>query len=252
MKSIIIIVLLAYAGLCLLLFVFQKSILYYPQPAIGIDGAEPIKVEVEDLALSGWVVNPEKDNAIIYYGGNAEMIETNAPQFRELLQDHALYFIPYRGYGDNLGEPEESKLYSDALSVFDHVSKKHRSISLIGRSLGSGVATHVASMRAVEKIALITPYDSIVAVAGTHYPFFPVSLLVNQKFLSIEKAPNIKSPALILIAEKDQVIPPMHSERLAKAFDKSLLTKTIIKKASHNDISNYEVFESELRKFFRE
>jgi len=251
MKSLIIIILLSYTGLCLVLFFFQKSILYFPQPAIGVDDAESIRVDAGDLTLSGWIVNPGQDKAIIYYGGNAEVIEQNIWQFRSLFANYSIYFIPYRGYGDNSGEPEESKLYADALAVYDQIKEKHQSISVIGRSLGSGVATYVASERAIDRIALITPYDSIVSVAKTHYPFFPVSVLVHQKFLSVERAGKINSPVLVLIAQNDQVIPPKHAEALAKAFDESLLVKITIKNASHNDISNFSEFEKSLGKFFR-
>ena len=253
MKSLIIIIVFVYFGLCLALFLFQKSILYYPQPAIGVDNqAETIQIDVGELELSGWVVNSGQQKAIIYYGGNAEVIEQNIPQFRRLFTNYTLYFIPYRGYGDNAGEPDESKLYSDALAVYNLVSKQHDTISLIGRSLGSGVATFVASERDVSKVALITPYDSIVSVAKTHYPFFPVSLLVNQKFLSIKRAPQIGVQVLILIAENDQVIPPKHSEALARAFEQRLLTKVTISNASHNDISNFQTFEKSLADYFSE
>ena len=90
--------------------------------------------------------------------------------------------MDYRGYGFSTGVSTEATLYRDALKLYDSVKSKHTRISLGGRSLGTAVATYVAAYREVSKLALITPFDSIVNVAQGKYPVYPVHLLLHDTF----------------------------------------------------------------------
>ncbi|MCW8878377.1 MAG: alpha/beta hydrolase [Kangiellaceae bacterium] len=251
MKSLIIFVVLVYLLLCGLMFVFQRSLLFFPQSSKSLAGVESIQLKNKGQLLNGWVLNPSNAKAIIYYGGNAEAIEANINDFYRWFPEYTIYLIPYRGYGLNSGEPTEAALYTDALAVFDHVTAIHQSISLIGRSLGSGVATYVAVNREVEKIALVTPYDSIVEVAKTHYPIFPISWLARDRFESNKRAASIDIPTLILIAEKDQVIPVKHSEALAELFSSEILQKITVRNARHNDIHIHPTYNRIIVEFFK-
>ncbi|TQV86933.1 alpha/beta hydrolase [Aliikangiella coralliicola] len=249
MKSILIILVISYILLCLLLFLFQRSFLYFPQSAGEVTGIPEVSFNHRGLKLSGWVVNPNNNAAIIYYGGNAESVENNIEFFRRVTPDYTVYLIPYRGYGKNGGEPTESNLYADALFVYDEVQAQHSSISLIGRSLGSGVATYVAANRDIAKLILVTPYDSIENVAKSHYRIFPVSLLITDKYLSVERAPDIEKPTLLLVAEHDQVIPRERSDNLARHISQKFLTQVIIDRAGHNDISFYPEYSESIQRF---
>lgn len=239
MKTIFLLLVIGYLVSCILLFVFQRSFIYYPQPAGEIGGVAEISFAHENQSLNGWVLNKGQSRALIYYGGNAESIENNIDFFRRAMPGYTVYLIPYRGYGKNAGAPTEKKLYADALFVFDQIKIQHDNITLMGRSLGSGIATYVAVKRSIHKLLLITPFDSVENIAKKHFPFFPVSLLVTDKYLSHNRAPDIKVPTLVLIAENDQIIPKEHTEELVTKLNPELLTKAVISEAEHNDISMY-------------
>jgi predicted alpha/beta hydrolase family esterase len=90
---------------------------------------------------------------------------------------------------------------------------------VIGRSIGTGVATYVSSQRKTNATVLITPYENMIDVAFEKYPFVPISLLIKHRFESKDTyAPNISSPMLALISKNDQVIPKHHAYKLVKAW----------------------------------
>jgi len=256
MKILVAIILLGYFAICALFFIFQRSFLYFPQPAGSVirNGSpiEAIEFKNDEQLLTGWVLNLGQEKALLFYGGNAGIIENTIGFFNQIAPNHTVYLIPYRGYGNNAGKPTEEGLYSDALYVYDQIKNQHQSVDLMGRSLGTGVATYVAANRSVNRLILSTPYDSIQNVAKEHYPFLPVSLLARDRFLSADRAPKIKAETLILIAENDKVIPRQRSEALAKEFDQQLLTKIVISNADHNDISLHAQYVESVRDFLDE
>lgn len=243
-------VIFGYLAICVLFFIFQRSFLYFPQPA-SYANEMTTTFNNSGQKLTGWVVNPGQKHLLLYYGGNASAIENNVDFFNLVAPQHSVYLIPYRGYGNNKGTPTEEALYSDALHIYEHLIKNYESVTLMGRSLGSGVATFVAANRKVNKLLLVTPFDSIENVAKTHYPFLPVSLLATDKFLSAERAHKITARTLILIAEKDQIITRERSEALANEFDLKRLTKVVIDGADHNDISMHANYVENVQKFLK-
>ena len=248
MKSILITMLLFYIGICVVLFVLQRNFLYFPQPAAPVSDVAAISFDSDGEQLRGWVVNEGRAKALMYYGGNAENIENNIAFFKDVLPEYSVYLIPYRGYGNSTGSPTEEHLYHDALSIFDRVTVNHEQITLMGRSLGTGVATYVAANRQVTKLVLITPFDSIVNVAKSVYWMFPVNLLLKDKYLSINRVENITAQTYIFIAEHDQVIPRARAESLIAQFAEQLVATTLITGASHNDISQYRQYVTELKR----
>ena len=248
MKNILTTILLFYIFFCLLLFTWQRNLIYFPQPAGAVSGVAEISFMADDVKLSGWVVNEGQGKALIYYGGNAERIENNIAFFETELPDYSVYLIAYRGYGNSTGKPSEADLYHDALYIFDRVKVNHKQISLMGRSLGSGVAIYVAANRPVEKLLLITPFDSIENVAKQIYWMFPVSLLLKDKFQSINRVKNISAQTYIFIAENDRVIPRARSEQLIAQFTEQLIESVLVSGADHNDISLYPEYISSVKR----
>ena len=116
------------------------------------------------------------------------------------------------------GEPSEVALKGDALALYDSIRAAHESVDVLARSVGTGVALHLAARRTLGRLALITPYDSLVAVASRHYPLFPVDWLLRERFEALADAAQVDLPTLLLIARQDEIIPPAHAEKLARAF----------------------------------
>src|SRR5690606_28414209 len=105
----------------------------------------------------------------------------------------------------------------DALALFDHVRESHATVSLVGRSLGSAVAVHVASQREVSRLVLITPFDSFVSVGRAHFPLFPIRWLLRERHDAASRAGLVRAPVLALIAAEDEIIPRASAEALVAA-----------------------------------
>ena len=244
--------LLAYAGLCALLHFKQRDLVYYPAATTVPSSATDFKLVREGVTLRGWRLNPGKDRALIYFGGNAERLEASREEFARLFPDRTIYLLSYRGYGASEGRHSETVLFGDALALYDDVqaSQPSASIAVIGRSLGSGIASYLASQRPVEKLVLVTPFDSLAEVAQAHYPMFPVRLLIRDRYSSTEYLPRYQGPVLVLRGGRDEVIPPANTDRLLAALTRK--PRVIdFPQAGHNDISQDPGYAEALRDFLR-
>jgi fermentation-respiration switch protein FrsA (DUF1100 family) len=158
----------------------------------------------------------------------------------------------YRGYGLSTCTPTEKGIYSDAQILYDYIKDKHNKISVGGRSLGSGVATFLASQRPVYRLVLITPYDSILSIAKKRFPLYPIDILLTDKYLSGENVKKFKTKTLLAIAEKDQIISKENSNKLIKRFPKDQISILEIKNADHSNISQSEIYFNKVRDFIIE
>jgi pimeloyl-ACP methyl ester carboxylesterase len=227
----------AYAGMCALLYAKQRTLLYYPQAAAPGSPARTLPLRSHGPRVLVSVRELAGRDAIVYFGGNAELVSANLPGFEAAFPRHALYLLHYRGYDGSEGRPTEANLYQDALDLFDYARRHHRNVIVVGRSLGSGLAVRVASARPAARLVLVTPYDSIVGIAAEQYPFFPVSLLLEDKYESFRYAPMVRAPTHIIMADADQVIPRKSTEQLFRRFRPGVAKMTIIPGANHNDVT---------------
>jgi len=241
-------ILLIYLIAGAVLFFYQRKLIYFPTGKIH-HSYELLKLENEKETLEVIALNPGKEKALIYFGGNAEAVVHNADDFLTAFPLHTVYLLNYRGYGGSSGQPTEKGIYSDALSLFDKVQEKQAIISVMGRSLGSGAATYLASKRSVEKMVLVSPYDSIKSVAQNKFPIYPMFLLLKDKYDSIGRVKEIQAKTIILMAENDEVIPKKHSLRLISEFPPEQITVKTISNTGHNDISNKMEYYDHLRSF---
>ncbi len=239
----------AYACLCGYLFVVQRSLIYFPVPANGSVQADDIRLDSGGESLQVWRLSAGRPRAIVYFGGNAEDVALNVPQFSRIFPQHTVYLANYRGYGASSGEPSEEALYADALRVYDHVSAAHDSVAVIGRSLGGGVATYLAANRPVERLVLVTAFDSAVSVAQAAFPIFPVSLLLRDRFDSAARAGRIEAPTLVVVAERDEIIPRRRTDALVASLDPQLVSVRVVERAGHNTIGQFPEYAAALSGF---
>lgn len=239
-----------YLALCGLLYTMQRALLYFPTPAVSTPEAEVIWLKNANQTLKIWHIPGSSDKALIYFGGNAEDVALNIPQFKRLFPDHAVYLHNYRGYGGSTGTPTEEGLFADACALYDFVSQNHAHISVMGRSLGTGVAIYLATQRDVSRLVLVTPFDSMTNVASNLYPFFPAALLLRDKYNSLDRITGLNTRILILIAEHDEVIPRKHTDNLVAALSPELTRVKVIASTGHNTISDVPSYEKALSDFF--
>ncbi len=238
LMTILAIAVLLYLALCAALFVFQRSLIYFPQPRT-VGGAETLMtLSVADAQVLVSVRPHAGPKALIYFGGNAEDVSRNLPEFSQAFPEHALYLMHYRGFGGSTGSPSEEAIQRDAMTLFDSVYGEHPQITVMGRSLGSGVAVCLASQRPATRLVLITPYSSLKDLAVRQYPIFPVKWLLKDTFESFKYAAHINVPTLLVMAENDEVIPRASTEALLEHFAPGVATLKVIPGAGHNSLSD--------------
>ena len=222
----------AFALLVALNWMLQDRYIFYPRPPSSDKPRAPVGYRLEELTLAmsdgkrleTWLTAPianDKSPLVIYFGGNAEEVSSGVP-LADRYAGFAALFVNYRGYGRSEGKPGERELFSDALEIYDQMTKRPdidaRRIVVHGVSLGSGVAVFLASQRPVRAVILTAPYDSIRAMGEAMMPYLPVSMILRHPFDSLSRAPSISAPLLCLAATQDEVIPITRSRRLFDAW----------------------------------
>ncbi len=177
MIGILVVVLGGYLGICVLLYVFQRSLIYFPQPRTYGGPATTATLVRPGVPVSLSVRPHPGPKALIYFGGNAEEVSRNLPGLSAAFPEHAIYLLHYRGFGESSGKPSEEAIHADALALFDQVHAEHADVTVVGRSLGSGVAIRLASERPVSRLVLVTPYNSLQEIAAGQFRYFPVRWL---------------------------------------------------------------------------
>ncbi|CAI8752288.1 Hydrolase_4 domain-containing protein [Pseudomonas sp. IT-P253] len=236
LMTLVVIIVAVYLLLCAALLVFQRALIYFPQPR-AIETASLLTLSVDDAQVQVSVRPHEGPNALIYFGGNAEDVSRSLPSFSAAFADQALYLLHYRGYGGSTGSPSEEAIQRDAVALFDQVHATHPHVAVVGRSLGSGVAIRLASQRPASRLILITPYNSVEELAARQFPVFPVKWLLKDKFESWKYAARIAVPTLLIAAEHDEVVPRSSTERLLGHFAEGVASLKVIAQTGHNSIS---------------
>lgn len=247
-------------GVPLLVYLAQDALIFFRQPlAEGRRGElarQPDVAEVWLTAGDGTRVHAWHLKAgpglVLYFGGNAEEVSWMVEPSRAATPGTSWLLLDYRGYGRSKGAPSQKALIADALALYDHAAKlpgvDAKRIFAFGRSLGSGVALALAAERPLKGVILSTPYDSLLAVAQRHYWYLPVRWLLKHPFDSMALAPRLDTPLLCLIAERDEVIPPEHAERLYAAWG-GPKRRVLLAGATHNTTDEAPEFWASIRAF---
>ena len=195
--------------------------LVYPAGATRLapDGTN-LHLTVDGTRLRGWEVNPGRHRALVYFGGNGEPVHALRPVLEHRFPQHTCYLLAYRGYGASDGRPSERALVGDAVALVDHVAARHPEapVDVIGRSLGSGVAVQVAVRRPVERLVLVTPFDSLSAVAQDLFPRLPMARLVHDRYDSAAVADRLRAEVLVVRARRDELVRPARTTGLLAAL----------------------------------
>ncbi len=264
LRNLLLVMVLAAAALVAAIYILQDSILFSTQSITAerlnfltenYPHAEDVKIMTADgVELHGWFVkntHQRKAPLVIYFGGNAEEVSGQV-ESAHLLAGWNLLAVNYRGYGLSEGSPAEDALFSDALSIYDQAVERDDvdtdRIVVMGRSIGSGVAVHLAASREVSGVILISPYDSIAAVARDQLRFLFFSSLLKHPFDVRSKAGHIQAPLLAIIGSEDRVIRPHRSEKLVSTWGGSREIR-ILEREGHNTLQMNPIFWESIRDF---
>jgi len=212
-------ILIVYLIVTLGLYIFQRKLLYYPNFNGHIKGEglshsfENINIKTKDnIILKGWFhLKDPKKKTILFFHGNAGTLDNRIYKLNFLGNlDVNFLIISWRGYSGSSGKPSEFGLYQDAKSALNWLHLKgitDDKIVLYGESLGTSVAIEVSQNRDFAGIILEAPFTSMIDIGKKHYPFFPVKLLLKDKYVSKNKIKNIKSPVLVMHGKEDTIVP---------------------------------------------
>jgi len=225
--------------------VFNAKMLVVKEQNIPKKGVEEVSLDVEGARLKGLYRNVQKDAPLLlYFGGNADDAREFVSVTYPMLCCNVLTFN-YRGYVHSSGTPSQKALFADALSIYDTYAKG-KEVIVVGRSLGTGVATYLASKRDVKGLILITPYDSILSMAKQKYPYFPIDVLLKHPFETTKDIVHVKTPIAIIEVENDTTIPKFHLDRLLEILP-SKPYHTTLKNTTHGDVLDHPNFNNELQ-----
>jgi hypothetical protein len=238
-----------YGGLLSLMYVFQRTLMYFPDhvrtppAAAGLPQAEEAMLTSSDgERLVAWHIAPRGEKpVVIYFHGNGGALNLRADRFRWLTADGTgLVALSYRGYGGSTGKPSEAGLILDAAAAYDFAAARYpaKRIVLWGESLGTAVAIALAAEREIGGLILDAPFTSAADIGAAAYPFAPVRWLVKDAFYSDRRIARVRAPLLVLHGERDTIIPIKFGERLfALANEPKRFVRFQL--AAHVDLDDY-------------
>jgi len=212
-----------YAAFAALMYVVQRSLMYFPETArtapaaAGLPQAQEVVLDTADgEKVIAWHVPPRGDApTVLYFHGNGGSLRLRVDRFQRIVSAGVgLIALSYRGYGGSTGKPTEDGLINDARAAYAFAADRYPRIALWGESLGTGVAVALAAEKPVTRMVLDAPYTSALDLARANHWYLPVRLLMKDQFRSDQRIARVKAPVLIMHGEVDQIIPIAHGERL--------------------------------------
>lgn len=246
MKSIFILIIFCLAGYAVvlaMLYVFQEKFLFFPGtapfgecPEMETRNARAEKIE----NIRYYVKEKQTPGAwIILFHGNAGNA-CDRTYYLDLLKEvnANVVVVEYPGFGRDSNRPGQSIILNQAHDLVRHIKEKNHEdlpVFLMGESLGTGVATWVATRTKISGLILISAYTSILEVARHHYPWAPVKYLIRHKFQADLWAGQTRTPAILFHGVNDDIIPIQFARQQSLNFmGNSRLEE--LPDCGHNDI----------------
>jgi fermentation-respiration switch protein FrsA (DUF1100 family) len=215
-----------------------ERVVQSPDTALGIAPRIVRFASADGTKLVGWVIfAPGADSAngawVLDCHGNAGNISSyGRPRWAAWMRQQGMnvFQFDYRGFGESAGSPTENGLYSDAEAAYhyltDSLGVPPERLVIYGHSLGSGVATYLASKVRAAGLIVEGAFTAVSDRGQELYPWLPVRLLSSNDFDSIGRIHGIVAPKLFIHATDDEIIPYAHGQRLyaAAVTPKSFLT----------------------------
>ncbi|HEX5931371.1 MAG TPA: alpha/beta hydrolase [Methyloceanibacter sp.] len=242
---------LALAGIFALIVgigrLLHRYFIYLPDRAridpkdAGLSGVEEVVFKATDgTKLIAWY-RPARGSkpTLLYFTGNSGNAASRAGKIRAITaDDYGVFMLNYRRYGGSEGWPSETRITADALSAYDclrGLGVAPHDIVAYGESLGTAVATRLSLQRHVEALVLEAPFTSIVDVGRLMWKGFPLSLIMADKYRTIDRIGAVKVPLLIVHGGRDAVIPLDQARHVFHAANEPK-SMSVVPQAGHNDL----------------
>ena len=191
---------------------------------------------------------PEGAALVLGFGGNAWNADALALYLHSVFPDRDVVAFHYRGYAPSTGRPSASALLQDTLPIHDRLlaTLAPERIVAVGLSIGAGPAARLASQRPIAGLILVTPFDSLTALAREHYPWAPVGFLLRHRMEIAEALVAVQVPVALISAERDSIVPARRTEPVRRSAGNLVLDRVIMD-AGHNDLYDTAEFERAMR-----
>jgi pimeloyl-ACP methyl ester carboxylesterase len=251
---------LGYAGVVVLLYLLQTTLIFPGThlPSQRLDSPRaPERLELpagDGATLHGmWFAGARQDaDVLIGFGGNAQDAEGLGQDLASDFPDLNVVVFHYRGFGPSTGRPSEAALLADALTIYDRIVARigPARVYAIGISLGSAVAAYLSKERQLAGVLLITPFDSVEAIAKETYFWVPVGLLLHHRFPSAAFMTGNATPAAVIAAAEDRVVKPRRTRALTERLE-NLVFEATVQGTGHETLYQLPVYQTTLQAAFR-
>lgn len=255
---------LIYVAVAAIVYAAQTRLIFPAGMAGGAPtlpaSAEKLELETPDGTRLAGVHLPPAEAAtdappsalLLGFGGNAWNAEAMALYLHDMYPGHPVATFHYRGYRPSAGQPGAEAILDDALLVHDYVKDRlePQGVVVVGFSLGGGPAARIAAERDIAGAILVTPFDSLEALASHYYPWLPVRLLLRHRMEVAEMLARSEAPTAILTAEHDTIVPAARSAPVAHAA-RHLVFERAVAGAEHNDLYGHPDFVAAMRAALR-
>ena len=215
--NIFFVLLFVYFLIVIFLFFYQRKLLYHPGENNYLDDAslnhniEKVYIPSDQRLVAWHFKKNSKFKTLLFFHGNAGKIDNRIYKLNEFSKLDINYLIfAYRGFSGNLGKPNEKGLYDDARSAVKWLESngiKKEKVILYGESLGTAVAVEIAQNENFAGMILESPFTSMIEMGKKYYFFFPVSLLLKDRYESIKKIKNVHFPIMVMHGKRDRIVP---------------------------------------------
>lgn len=239
--------LLTYLLLLLIVFLFQRKMIYFPD-TYSIEDQQQL---ADQANLKLWPSTDDyrglisktpdttgKGTVIVFHGNAGSAIDRTYYLDALEKQGYRVILAEYPGYAARNGAPSESALIADGIQTAKQALNDFgEPVFLWGESIGGGVVSGIvqSGQISVKGIVLGMPFSNMADVAQHHYWFFLAKWLIRDKFDNIENLQNYSGNTAILIAEEDEIIPNKYSLKLFESLHERKKI-WVFKDANHNTL----------------
>ncbi len=233
-----------------LLYFFQNKIIFQPEKLpknfiYTFDHVfEEFYLETNDSVKLNAIhfKNEAPNGVILYFHGN----KGNLARWGRITsffaqKNYDVIVMDYRTYGKSGGTITETNLYTDAQQFYNYTLKQYpeKDIIVYGRSLGTGIASKIASENQPRNLILETPYYSMEDLVSGWLPIIPIRHLVKYKFPSNKHIKEVRCPITIFHGTADKIVPYSSGLKLYNTTTQLQKNMVTIDGGKHNDLVDH-------------
>lgn len=217
----------------------------------------------DSLQLNAWhLTQPDARGTVLFFGGQGFYLVQSSGYIDALMRHRMnLFMVDYRGYGKSEGAPGVRALEADALAAYrfvtDSLGVDPERLIVQGHSIGTFIATHLATQRDVAGVVLENPATTAEGWEKTVLPWY-LRLVLSFEFpdavrrvSNVERVQAIDAPLLIVAGEEDPIFPPEMARQLHEAAASPVNRLVVVEDGAHNALYDTEAYRDAYRRFIQ-